>query len=287
MPFALESCNWLPSPASMCAQLPSGSWPSLDNNSLRPIQTSVYLSPLLFTVNNQVTFCFCFIHQYLVSFVSTSLHYWAQSVRRVSVCKAHQGRCFLVGTVGVVCWIFQVMPMRPPAPCLLCIPHSREEVFSEVVCWEHLNSVHISVREHHILTQCNRSFFPGEYYLFGFADFNTFIDEWKICYRCPPKTHFPFCFSASCGFASASHLIVSLDPGTIPSHFLTWSLLQQGTLKKMEDTMRSTRLRIRIRVEQAVNEVIEFFLPFSSSSLFLNSCIFWKGFRSHTLLQKQ
>lgn len=95
----------------------------------------------------------------------------------------------------------------------------------------------------------------------------------KIYYKCPPKTHFPFCFSASCGFASASDFIVSLGPGTILGHFLTSSLLQQGNLKKMEDTVRSTRLRIRMQVEQAMNEVIEFFLPFSSSSLSSNTGI--------------
>ena len=60
---------------------------------------------------------------------------------------------------------------------------------------------------------------------------------------------------------------MSIDPGVLPTHFLTWSLLQQGNLQKMEDAVSSTGLRIRKQVEQAMKEVSEFFLPFSSFSL--------------------
>lgn len=113
----------------------------------------------------------------------------------------------------------------------------------------------------------SRSLSSGEYCLFGFANFTPVWMDGKYTVdaplQAPPQPHFQLCLL----FASASHLIVSAAPGVLPTHSLTWSLSQQGNPRKMEDAVSATRLRIRKQVEQAMNEVSEFFLPFSSFSL--------------------
>lgn len=105
--------------------------------------------------------------------------------------------------------------------------------------------------------------------MFGFANFTPVQVNGKYIVDAPSQgPHSQFCLLSLLGSASASHLIVSIDPGILLSPFLTWSLLQQGNLKKTEDTVSSTRLRIRMQVEQAMNEVIELFFFHFHLSLF-------------------
>lgn len=145
---ALESCiiNSTFS-ASVCTKLPSGDLPSQGDNALsgwcsHHCQTdaaSVCLILLLFTVNNKVAFFFFFwggLHQCLVSFVSMSLHSCVQSVKSgIRVCKAHQGKYYLVG----ICWSGLLdFPGDAIHVILLHVPFpfhtSPEKVFPEVVC---------------------------------------------------------------------------------------------------------------------------------------------------------
>lgn len=114
-------------------------------------------------------------------------------------------------------------------------------------------------------------FLLGEYYLFGLANFTPVQRDGIYIVSATSwgslTTHFQVWLLSLFWLHSGSHLIVHIDPASFSSHFLIWSLLQQQNLKKMEDTMRSTRLRIRMQVEQAMNEVIEFF---SSILIFLS-----------------
>ena len=115
---------------------------------------SACLILLLFTVNNKVTFFFFYIHQCLVSFVSMSLHSWVQSVRSgTRVCKAHQGKYYLVG----ICWSrlldFPGDDAHPChlAPCPLSIPHFTRKSLPRSSMLEHLNNVCISAEEYQII----------------------------------------------------------------------------------------------------------------------------------------
>lgn len=170
MPFALESCNWLHSPASMCTQLPPGNWPSHHDNSLRPMQTSctwVLCYSLLIIKSLSFVLHISVLWVLLAWVCIPGCSQWGgcQSARLIKV------DATLWASVGVDCWIFPAMPMCPPSPCPCPFHTSREEVFSEVVCWEHLHNVHVSVRGRRILTQGIRSFSSGEYCLCGFANF--------------------------------------------------------------------------------------------------------------------
>ena len=114
---------------------------------------SVCLILLLFTVNNKVAFFFFCIHQCLVSFVSMSLHSWVQSVRSgIRVCKAHQGKYYLVG----ICWsgLLDFPGDAHPchlAPCSLSIPHLTRKGLPRSSMLGHLNNVCILVDEYQII----------------------------------------------------------------------------------------------------------------------------------------
>lgn len=112
--FALESCviNSTCS-ASTHTTLPSGNLPSQGDSSLSGwYRRSICLTLLLFIINNKVAFFFFSYITVLWVLLAWVCFLGPVNEIGIRVCKAHQGKCYLVG----ICWSglldSQVMPIR-------------------------------------------------------------------------------------------------------------------------------------------------------------------------------